>query len=306
MSTPVSSSLRRRLILWFLGPMLLVSTVIFFDAYRSAREVADRAYDRVIAASVLAIADRVVTVDGRLDLDLPYVALEMLSTSADDRVFYRVAAPGGVHLTGYQDLPPPPKGEFTEPAEPVFYDAVYLGETVRVGVLTQPITGPGASGRFAVQVAQTRGERDRLTRELATATAVRLGVLATLMGLATWLGIRFGLAPLAHLRQVVRERSPQDLRPLGVAVPREVRDLVVSIDGLMARLGRTLNFMEQFISDAARANAYDPTTLQPNSSSPEMTALMICLDVGYRRTRAWPNARNNSQTMGDCSMSWVR
>ncbi len=251
MSTRTVGSLRRRLILWLLGPMLVVSTVLFFDAYRGAREAADSAYDRVIAASVLAIADRVVTVEGQLDVDLPYVALEMLRTSAHDRVFYRIAEPGGELLTGYADLPPPPGARLPETDDPIFYDAEYLGESVRVGALTQPVTGPTASGRFTVQVAQTRGQRDRLVQELATATALRLLALVVLIALATWFGVRFGLAPLARLRKVVRDRSPQDLRPLDVEVPREVRDLVSSIDELMERLSRTLRSMEQFISDAA-------------------------------------------------------
>lgn len=237
--------------IWLLGPMLLVSTALFFEAYRSAREAADRAYDRVIAASVLAIADRVVSADGALDVDLPYVALEMLSTEADDRVFYRVAEPDGALVTGYADLPPPPDGRLPEDDEPFFYDAEYRGDMVRVGALTQPITGPGASGRFAVQVAQTRGQRDRFARELATATAGRFLVLVVLIALATWFGVRFGLSPLARFRAALRHRSPRDLRPLDISVPREVREVVAAIDDLMARLARTLRVMEQFISDAA-------------------------------------------------------
>jgi two-component system sensor histidine kinase TctE len=244
-------SLRRRLMIWLLVPMLLVGTALFFEAYRSAREAADRAYDRVIAASVLAIADRVVTADGALDVDLPYVALEMLSTEDNDRVFYRVAEPDGALVTGYADLPPPPDGRLPAEDDPFFYDAVYRGDVVRVGALTQPITGPGASGRFAVQVAQTRGQRDRLVRELATATATRFLVLVVLIGLATWLGVRFGLSPLARLQAALRQRSSHDLRPLDIAVPREVRDVVAAIDDLMARLAKTLQVMERFISDAA-------------------------------------------------------
>jgi two-component system sensor histidine kinase TctE len=251
MSSRATGSLRRRLILWLLGPTLLVSTVLVFDAYRGAREAADRAYDRVIAASVLAIADRVVTVGDRLDVDLPYVALEMLRTEAHDRVYYRIAGSGGELLTGYADLPLPPDGRLPEADDPIFYDAEYLGEAVRIGALAHPIAGASAGASFAVQVAQTRGQRDLLVRELATATAVRLIVLVVLIAIATWLGVRFGLEPLAHLQRVVRDRSPQDLRPLDVDVPREVRDLVTAIDGLMARLGRTLASMEQFISDAA-------------------------------------------------------
>jgi two-component system sensor histidine kinase TctE len=175
----------------------------------------------------------------------------MLSTDADDRVFYRIADGGGGLLTGYADLPQPPEHTSSEANGPIFYDATYRGETVRVGALTQPITGLGASGRLSVQVAQTRGQRDQLVRELASATAARLLVLLALIAVAIWSGVRFGLAPLAQLRATVRARSPRDLRPFDIAVPAEVRDVVVAINSHMARLLQTRNAMEQFISDAA-------------------------------------------------------
>jgi len=250
MSVRSAGSLRRRLLLWLLGPMLLLSTVLFVDAYRSARAVADRAYDRVIAASVLAIAGRVVSVDGGIDVDLPHAALEMLSTDADDRVFYRIATTDDGLLTGYADLPPP-AGALDADDGLMFYDAEYLGEPVRVGAFEQPLTGRAASGRLTVQVAQTRGQRDRLVQELASATAARLLLLVVSIALATWLGVRFGLEPLVRLRAAVRSRSPHDLRPLDVAAPREVRDLVTAINSHMERLQRTLRTMEQFIGDAA-------------------------------------------------------
>jgi len=244
-------SLRRRLLAWLLGPVLLVSAGLLLDAYRGARQAADRAYDALIAASALAIADRVVGAEAGLDVDLPYVALEMLRTPAEDRVFYGITGPGGEFVTGYRDIPLPSGGELPQGYDPIFYDAQYRGQTVRVALLTRPVVSRGFSGRYSVQVAQTRGERELLARSLALGTAGRLLALILLVALITWLGIRLGLEPLERLRREVRRRSTQDLSPLQVEVPREVRELVGAIDSLMARLDRSLRIMEQFISDAA-------------------------------------------------------
>lgn len=58
------------------------------DSWREAQQTAMRVSDRVLAGSILAIAERViVTEDGTLEVDVPYVALEMLTSSAQDRVF---------------------------------------------------------------------------------------------------------------------------------------------------------------------------------------------------------------------------
>lgn len=251
MKAPGGWSLRRRLLFWLLVPVLLVSAALLLDAYRGARRAADQAYDGLIAASALAIADRVVAVGDRLNVDIPYVALAMLRTPSQDRVFYGIQGPGEVFVTGYSDLPPPPGGPRADFYDPVFYDAEYRGEVVRVGLLARPVTGRGLSGYFTVQVAQTRGERDRLARELAFGTAWRLLSLIVLVALITWLGVRFALVPLERLGAEIRRRSPPDLSPLQVPVPREVSDLVWAIDSLMARLERNRKAMERFISDAA-------------------------------------------------------
>ena len=244
-------SLRRRLMLLLLVPLLVVGVILLLDAYRSARIAADRAHDRLIAGSALAIADRVAVSDGTLDIDLPYVAFEMLATSAHDRVFYRITDTRGAFVTGYPDLQEPGGRMPEQDNSPLFYDTKFRGEEVRVVLLKQAVTGPGSRGQFSVQVAQTRGERDLLTRELAVGTGVRLLLMIVLVALITWFGTRLGLKPLARLRAEIRQRSPQDLRPLNVEVPREVRDLVSAIDTLMRRLERSLASMEQFIADAA-------------------------------------------------------
>ena len=98
-------SLRRRLLLWLMVALLAVAALAVVDTWREARDTANSLSDRVLAGSVLAIAERViVTEDGTLEVDVPYVALEMLTSAAQDRVFYRVDGPDGF-ITGYQTLP---------------------------------------------------------------------------------------------------------------------------------------------------------------------------------------------------------
>src|SRR3546814_4130248 len=77
----------------------------------------DLVYDQLLAGSALAIAETVNVIDKKLEADLPYAALDMLSLAPDDRVFYRIAAPGGETITGYSDLPAPEAIEVTRSEE---------------------------------------------------------------------------------------------------------------------------------------------------------------------------------------------
>src|SRR3546814_9626039 len=87
-------SLRSKLLL-FLGALSLGGTIVLaVAALEYGRRAADQVYDQLLAGSALAIAETVNVIDRKLEADLPYAALDMLSLAPDDRVFYRIAAPG--------------------------------------------------------------------------------------------------------------------------------------------------------------------------------------------------------------------
>ena len=77
-------------------------------------------------------------------------------------------------------------------------------------------------------------------------------LLIVMAAAVVWFGVSRGLAPLQRLRAAVADRSHLDLSPIDVhAVPGEVRPLVDEVNELMARLGRTFDFQNRFVADAA-------------------------------------------------------
>ena len=89
-SARTEMSLRRRLLLFLLLPLIPLSAVLIMLIYWAIRSATTESYDRVLEGSALAIADRVVLESSTLVVDLPYAALQMLTNSAEDRVFYSV------------------------------------------------------------------------------------------------------------------------------------------------------------------------------------------------------------------------
>src|SRR5690606_31901483 len=78
-----SYSLRRRLLLLLFLPLVIIGVLALVDTWREAVATANAVSDRVLAGSALAIAERVVVgEDGSLQVDIPYVALEMLTSAA--------------------------------------------------------------------------------------------------------------------------------------------------------------------------------------------------------------------------------
>ena len=157
--------LRNHLLRWLLIPLFILWAIGFRINYLRTLEEANEAYDHTLQGSALAIAEGVSVQDGVLRADVPYAALEMLETRSQDRIFYKLSCiePKSL-LTGYENLPPPPT--FPQGDQPVFYNAVYNGEPVRLVALQRPVFDEHIRGPLLIQVGETTGARAALSKRV--------------------------------------------------------------------------------------------------------------------------------------------
>nr|WP_321446027.1 sensor histidine kinase [uncultured Cohaesibacter sp.] len=246
-------SLRTRLLLWLLTPLGLIALLSLLDSYFSARQTANDAADRVLAGSVLAISERVfVNGNGELDVDIPYVALDMLTSAAQDRVFYRIDGPDNRFVTGYRKLPVPDSPAKVPPLRPMkFYDSRFRLDDIRIAVHHSAASSGLKSIPFRVSVAETTVARARLTNEILLRSAIRLLILILSAGIIVWFAVTWGLKPLAKLEQAIGRRSHDDLRPIEHTVPQEVNGLVQHINAFMAGLSGAIAALKHFTGNAS-------------------------------------------------------
>ncbi len=246
-------SLRTRLLLWLLTPLGLIALLSLLDSYFSARQTANDAADRVLAGSVMAIAERVfVNGNGELDVDIPYVALDMLTSAAQDRVFYRIDGPDNRFVTGYRKLPVPDSPSKVPPLRPMkFYDSRFRLDDIRIAVHHSAASSGLKSIPFRVSVAETTVARARLTNEILLRSAIRLLILILSAGIIVWFAVTWGLKPLAKLEQAIGRRSHDDLRPIEHTVPQEVNGLVQHINAFMAGLSGAIAALKHFTGNAS-------------------------------------------------------
>lgn len=239
-------SLRRRLLFGLFVALVLIGVVALIDTWREAVNTSNTASDRVLAGSVLAIAERVIVTEaGALEVDVPYVALEMLTSAAQDRVFYRVDGPSGF-ITGYDNLPTAEaEGELR------FYDASFRGEPIRVALLKRSASSGVRAIPFTVTVAETTIARSQLAQTLLFRSAVRLAVLIAAAAVILWIAVTLALRPLNRLSAAIARRSPDDLEPIDPNVPREVSYLVDTVNSFMGRLGVAIEALRHFTGNAS-------------------------------------------------------
>lgn len=249
MSGPAPYSIRRRLLFWLLTPTVAFGALALVDTWREAIATADAVSDRVLAGSALAIAERVVISEaGELEVDIPYVALEMLTSNAQDRVFYRVDGPSDAFITGYDKLP-----ELADlrPETTVFGNADFRGESIRLAALSRSASTGAASIPFVVTVAETTIGRQQLARAILVRSAARLALLIAGAALIVWIGVSASLRPLERLSREIGTRNPDDLHALAADVPREVSGLVGTLNSFMDRLSVAISGLRNFTGNAS-------------------------------------------------------
>lgn len=241
-------SLRGRLFLLLILPLVAVAAIASFARYAGAARLTQELYDNTLLAVALTISRDVVLSEGTV---LTEKLLDDLTTALGDPVYYRVTGPEGRFVTGYSNPPNPPAGVTAPDTGPWFFDSISTGRPVRVVVLRDFISDPQFGGWVTVEVWQTMFQRHALSRDLVMQSSVGLGVLILTAALILWFGIQLGLKPLWDLREAIDQRGADDLRPIRRWVPPELRPLVATTNSLFARLSQAFALRDGFISDAA-------------------------------------------------------
>ncbi|OLL32238.1 sensor histidine kinase [Burkholderia sp. SRS-W-2-2016] len=246
-------NLRVRVALWLLLPVLLLLAFDAWLTYQRAMDAAHAAFDRTLKFSLRSIRDAIRLRDGQIEVDLPYLALEMFESNDGGNIYYQIREEGGRVVTGYADLPEPRK----QPAEPYrvhFYDDVFRGRPLRIATLRLPVHDvPSAQTRVVlVRVGETIEQRQALAREILTGSLQQECLLVVLALGIVWFGVARGLQPLNRLSAKVAARADDDPTPLDTAgLPSEVAPLVDSINQYIGRTQSMQSSRRRFFNDAA-------------------------------------------------------
>lgn len=248
-------NLRLQVALWLLLPLLGLLALDAWLTNRRAMSVAHTAFDRTLASSLKSIRAGVRVNRGDVEVDLPYLALEMFESNDGGKIYYLIREDGGRAVTGYPDLPLPARARAqAERFIPCFYDAVYRGERLRMAALRLPLHDvPSAQTRVVwVMVGETIEARQALVREILIGSLLQEGLLVVLVLGIVWLGVTRGLRPLNRLSAKVASRTEDDPSPLDPdGMPSEVAPLVDAINQYVARMQRMQIARRRFFADAA-------------------------------------------------------
>lgn len=234
-----------------LTPLLLLWPATLVLTWLVAQGIANKPFDRALEYNVQALAQLVAVQNGRVQVNLPAPAREILRADDADLVYYQVMGTRGEFVSGEKDFPIPIEDDKIDIGTVKLRDDTMRGQDVRVAY--KYVRSETADSRPAlVQVAETREKRSTLANEIVKGVMLPQFAVMPLAVLLVWFALVRGIKPLSQLEERIRQRKPDDLSPLDQsAVPSEVQPLVSSVNDLLARLKHTIATQKRFLADAA-------------------------------------------------------
>jgi two-component system sensor histidine kinase TctE len=263
---PQRFGIRARLLALLLPGIVALLALDSWNDYQALTDSLVVAYDQSLLEPVQALANGIVVAsDGSVRVQEPFSIQAMFESTHLRYKYLHVGVqriPKGetldVHspettLMGVPGLPRP--AQRPPDGTPVFYDAVHEQHPVRVAALRQTVydtVHPGVAYSVLVQAAEGTGPRTEAQAESLRQELLRDTRMVLVMALLVWLGVAWTLRPLERLRRSLRERSPDDLKPLDASgVPQEVAPLVDAVNHHIASHRRMLAEHSQFLADAS-------------------------------------------------------
>jgi two-component system sensor histidine kinase TctE len=231
--------------LWVLLPSLLIGGALsYFYASKSILE----SYDLNLLDDATDLVHQVkIQTSGKLFLDLPPAAHQMLAENNDDDVIYAVWDNQQALLSGINELHlAMNKSEFIDRYS--FKNLYIKGQTYRVILLQARLDNQS----FFVSVAQTTRGIDHLLRNVLMGFLLFGGSLIVIACLGVVLGVRRSLIPIEALRTAIANRDPQNFHPLPETdVPSELQPIIHGINELLVNLEKSVLTHRRFVTDAA-------------------------------------------------------
>ncbi len=250
MAPAYGPSLARRQTVVMLIALGVVAAILGLGGAWFIRDFAERTSDRVLMASVSAIAETVSLERDAISVEVPPASLSALENSRRDNIYYNVTT-GGRLVTGYPELHVPDARSFSANETAFRYDTC-RGQAVRVGLQVRRL--PGVAEPVVIQVAETLDERWALSLRMLLGLVALEILLVIVAAMLVWPAVRWGLRPVTSLQRELAERpaEPVDFAPLAsTQVPAELRALVDGFNGLLGRLEGAVGGLRRFTADAS-------------------------------------------------------
>jgi two-component system, OmpR family, sensor kinase len=220
-------SIRRQLLIWLLALVIVGVGFAGWLIYRQALAEANELFDYQLQQIAAALPSE------------PFSSVLSSRSESDEGVVIQIWNRNGVLM--YYSHPRVPLAPHAE-----------LGFSTEMTPRGEWRVYSAIVGDNVVQLAQPLSIRNRVAAGVAWRTLWPLVLLLPFLGVAIWVIVGRGLAPLQRVTRALDTRHPEALDPLSdQRLPQEVRPVVRALNALLSRLSAALDTQKAFVADAA-------------------------------------------------------
>lgn len=246
MMDKVIPSISSRLITWLTIPLLILTTIVFVYFYIFSIKKVTKFFDNRLLASAKSIEQSLGIEDGELFVDVLNFSIELLSTNDKGLIYYSVVDDKRNLLIGYDSLF---NKNLVDEDVPEFYYTTYDGSKLRTISYKTTLYSSGKTYSAYITLGETTEERNENINQILIFLTVIMGIVIFCSITITLLAVRQGLKPLKDLKNIIKKRDNKDLDNLVFDAPKEIEDIVKSINILLETSRDTIEYIEQFNSD---------------------------------------------------------
>lgn len=220
------NSIRRQLLLWQIGALLLTAALVSLVTYALAWNAFNRVRDFTLEQVAYTVVRHGVVTGPDDELEDRGQFLSQIWDADGELVF-----------TSDPSIRLPPQANGLNVLR--FNGSEWHTYTLRERGLT-------------IQVANTTANRQAMFARIVPWLILPMGLLITLLAGGIWLAVGRSLKPLLALREEISHRQPARLQPVTTqGLPEELQPLAQALNALLARLDEALRLQRRFVADAA-------------------------------------------------------
>lgn len=228
----VMNSIRRRLLLWQIGALIVTGILASLITYSLAWDGFNRLRDYGLEQIAYSIVRHGVVAEGE-NAD----GIEIDPADRGQFVSQIWNADGSLEFSSIEGVGPPPQA-------PGMHRITWDGEEWRLYTLKD--------GGLTIQVGNPVTNRALIFSEIIPWLLLPLSILIMSLGGLIWVSVSRGLAPLEQVRAEIGRRDAGSLAPLDTShLPEELAPVIETLNELLRRLGATLDAQGRFVADAA-------------------------------------------------------
>jgi len=243
-----TQSIRSRLLIWLTIPLTIFTIILFVYIYFLVNEKVNAFFDKTLYATGKSMEDSIGIEHGFLSVDLPYFAIDLLASNGDGLIFYSVIDEKDRLLVGYKGLL---NKELLGANDKLFYDTVYAGAALRAVSFKTSIASAGKTYYSTITIAESTEGRVATINEILSMLFIIISIIMSFTILISVIAVKKGLSPLYFLRSLIQQRDSRDLEPISFDAPKEVEEMVNSINLLLQRSRANIEYIEHFNSDVS-------------------------------------------------------